>query len=285
MGVRKKNWSLEEEAALRAGIAKHGLGKWSTIVRDTEFASVLHLRSNVDLKDKWRNMGSVASGSRCRRVRSVNSITDPSNNLEAVSLVPKQEPEYEMNTSPVPKTTVSAPLLLENGGSKLPILRLDRLILDTIANLNETHGSSQTAIAKYIEENHLVDPSLNKQLKEELKALLDCGKLKKVRHRYRIIQQGLEKDPPQLLLKPKEEYCLSATKILTKEEIDQELEKMLSMTQQQAAAIAMKAVAEAAVKEAELAAKEAEAAEAEAELAKVFVAAAYRELKKTALCI
>lgn len=50
MGMRKQKWTFEEEAALKAGIAKYGVGKWSTIIRDSEFASVLHLRSNVDLK-------------------------------------------------------------------------------------------------------------------------------------------------------------------------------------------------------------------------------------------
>lgn len=50
MGVPKQKWTSEEEAALKAGIAKYGPGKWSTILKDPEFSSVLHLRSNVDLK-------------------------------------------------------------------------------------------------------------------------------------------------------------------------------------------------------------------------------------------
>lgn len=50
MGAPKQKWTSEEEAALKAGIAKHGVGKWSTILKDQEFSIVLRSRSNVDLK-------------------------------------------------------------------------------------------------------------------------------------------------------------------------------------------------------------------------------------------
>lgn len=50
MGAPKQKWTPEEEAALKAGIAKYGVGKWSTILKDLEFSDVLRSRSNVDLK-------------------------------------------------------------------------------------------------------------------------------------------------------------------------------------------------------------------------------------------
>jgi myb proto-oncogene protein len=50
MGAPKQKWTPEEEAALKAGVLKHGAGKWRTILSDKEFGAVLHLRSNVDLK-------------------------------------------------------------------------------------------------------------------------------------------------------------------------------------------------------------------------------------------
>ncbi|GMQ01126.1 hypothetical protein CsSME_00047881 [Camellia sinensis var. sinensis] len=50
MGAPKQKWTPEEEAALRAGVVKHGAGKWRTILKDPEFSGVLYLRSNVDLK-------------------------------------------------------------------------------------------------------------------------------------------------------------------------------------------------------------------------------------------
>lgn len=50
MGAPKQKWTAEEEAALKAGVLKHGAGKWRTILQDPEFSSILHIRSNVDLK-------------------------------------------------------------------------------------------------------------------------------------------------------------------------------------------------------------------------------------------
>lgn len=67
----------------------------------------------------------------------------------------------------------------------------------------------------------------------------------------------------------------------TKSQIDLELAKMKSMTPQEAAAAAARAVAEAeaAMAEAEEAAREAEAAEADAEAAQAFAEAALKTLK------
>ncbi|KAK1363716.1 telomere repeat-binding factor 2-like [Heracleum sosnowskyi] len=49
-------WSAEEEAALKDGVTKYGVGKWRTILNDPNFSTALKVRSNVDLKDKWRNI-------------------------------------------------------------------------------------------------------------------------------------------------------------------------------------------------------------------------------------
>lgn len=53
-------WSVEEEDALRAGVEKYGSGKWRFIQKDTYLSSVLHLRSNVDLKVRDRPEASGA---------------------------------------------------------------------------------------------------------------------------------------------------------------------------------------------------------------------------------
>ncbi|XP_017233009.1 telomere repeat-binding factor 1 [Daucus carota subsp. sativus] len=62
MGAPKQNWTSEKEAALKAGVKKHGAGKWLTILKDPEFSGLSYLRSNVDLKDKWRSMSVIANG-------------------------------------------------------------------------------------------------------------------------------------------------------------------------------------------------------------------------------
>ncbi|RRT78614.1 hypothetical protein BHE74_00028813, partial [Ensete ventricosum] len=54
MGAPKQKWTAEEESALKAGVRKHGAGKWRTILKDPEFSGTLCLRSNVDLKVKRR---------------------------------------------------------------------------------------------------------------------------------------------------------------------------------------------------------------------------------------
>jgi hypothetical protein len=50
MGVPKQRWTSEEEAALRGGVARHEVGNWRMILKDPEFSSTLHYRSNVDIK-------------------------------------------------------------------------------------------------------------------------------------------------------------------------------------------------------------------------------------------
>ena len=48
-------YSLISTSDLEEGVAKHGVGKWATILNDRH----LHFnasRTQVDLKDKWRNI-------------------------------------------------------------------------------------------------------------------------------------------------------------------------------------------------------------------------------------
>ncbi|CAM8923972.1 unnamed protein product [Rhodiola kirilowii] len=86
MGAPKQKWTAEEESALKAGVVKHGAGKWRTILKDPEFSSILYLRSNVDLKDKWRNMSVMANGWGSREkarlaLKKMQSTSKPENQL------------------------------------------------------------------------------------------------------------------------------------------------------------------------------------------------------------
>jgi len=38
------------------GVKKYGPGNWSIILKDKEFNEKLQKRSNVNMKDKWREM-------------------------------------------------------------------------------------------------------------------------------------------------------------------------------------------------------------------------------------
>lgn len=285
MGAPKQKWTAEEEAALKAGVIKHGAGKWRTILTDPEFSSILHLRSNVDLKDKWRNINVTAIWGSRQKAKLALKRNQPApkqdNNPLAVTAVQNDEEIVDAKPLAIAGET------LQN--TKEPIARLDKLILDAIANLKEPSGSDRAAIAMYIEEQYWAPPNLKKLLSAKLKHMSLNGKLIKVKHRYRIApsSKGADKKRSSALLlleamqkdSPRAEK--SEVNILTKSQVDAELTKMRGMTAQEAAAAAAQAVAEAeaAIAAAEEAAREAEAAEAEAEAAQVFAKAAMKALK------
>ncbi|KAI9089026.1 hypothetical protein K1719_029305 [Acacia pycnantha] len=288
MGAPKQKWTAEEEAALKAGVIKHGAGKWRTILTDPEFSAILRMRSNVDLKDKWRNINVTAIwGSRQKaKLALKKNLPTPKNdnNHLALSTV-VQHGEEVLDTKPL--AVAGRPSQPAN--PKEQISRLDNFILEAIINLKEPKGTDRAAIAAYIEEHYCSPPNLRKLLSTKLKHMVASGKLTKVKHKYRITPSSAiseKRRPSNLLLlegRPKDSPKAEKTNvnILSKSQIDAELSKMKGVTAQEAAAAAAKAVAEAeaAIAEAEAAAREAEAAEAEAEAAQVFAKAAMKALK------
>ncbi|KAL9233521.1 hypothetical protein vseg_008507 [Gypsophila vaccaria] len=52
----RKRWTLTEEDALREAVLKYGRGNWKFMLLDAKYAEVFKCRTEVDLKDKWRNM-------------------------------------------------------------------------------------------------------------------------------------------------------------------------------------------------------------------------------------
>ncbi|KAA8536282.1 hypothetical protein F0562_028760 [Nyssa sinensis] len=170
MGAPKQKWTPEEEAALKAGVVKHGAGKWRTILKDPEFSGVLYLRSNVDLKDKWRNMSVMANGWGSREKARLA--------LKRMQHVPKQD-ENSMALSTVVQSDeeiVDAKSLAVSSGSprigvpKRSIIRLDNLIIEAINNLKEPGGSNKMTIATYIEEQYWAPPNFKRLLSAKLKS-------------------------------------------------------------------------------------------------------------------
>ncbi|XP_043709115.1 telomere repeat-binding factor 1-like isoform X2 [Telopea speciosissima] len=252
MGAPKQKWTAEEEAALKAGIAKHGAGKWRTILRDPEFSSILSMRSNVDLKDKWRNMSVTAHGWGSR---------------EKARLALKrsqQFPKHDDNPMASDEEIIDAKPLalpsetLQTSGLKRPMTRLDNLILEAISTLNEPAGSNKTAIATYIEVKR-------KYRLAPTSIFLEGRRISSGLPLIEGRQKDSEKDD---------------VKTFTRSQVDAELAKMRHMTAKEAAAAAARAVAEAeaAMAEAEEATGEAEAAEADAEAAQAFAEAAMMTL-------
>ncbi|XP_039068606.1 telomere repeat-binding factor 1-like isoform X4 [Hibiscus syriacus] len=259
MGAPKQKWTPEEEAALKAGVIKHGAGKWRTILKDPEFSSVLYLRSNVDLKDKWRNMSVMANGWGYRdkarlAVKRTSSFNKQENAME-LTAAPSDEEIMDARLITAPNTTLQIP-----PSTKRSIVRLDNLIMEAITSLKETGGSNKTNIAAYIEvkRRYRIAPALS---------------FSDRRNHSMLFSEARQKVSPR--------FDRDDVNTLTKSQIDLELARMRNMTPQEAATAAARAVAEAeaAIAEAEEAAREAEVAEADAEAAQAFAEAATKTLK------
>ncbi|KAG9146893.1 hypothetical protein Leryth_005188 [Lithospermum erythrorhizon] len=236
MGAPKQKWTPEEAAALKSGVIKHGAGKWRTILKDPEFNSTLCQRSNVDLKDKWRNMSVMTNGwgSRvCPRMVLRTSHQAP-RKVDASAI--SQSDEDMSDARPVPVQIASA--LPQSSGSKKSMIRLDNLIMDAITNLKEPGGSSKTTIAAYVEDKFWARPNFKSLLSTKLKHLVATGRLFKDTRNYKIplsFGEGRHKVLPRL---DQDDIIIP-----TKSEIDLELAKMRNMTPEEGAAA--QAVAEA----------------------------------------
>ncbi|CAD6239771.1 unnamed protein product [Miscanthus lutarioriparius] len=313
MGAPKQRWTSEEEAALRAGVARHGVGNWRMILNDPELSSTLRYRSNVDLKDKWRNMNVIVTSSSARdrgRTSTRRTRAAPKNNDHslALSTVTSDVDDEIVDVNPIP--IASVPVEAWNtSNSKKSHSRLDNIIMEAIKNLNEPTGSHRTTIANYIEEQYWPPSDFDHLLSAKLKDLATSGKLLKKLHvlklknlelfsmtsgslqvnrKYRIAPSSprLEsRSPKMMLLEDVQGEPLKlgsdASRTLTRSQVDAELVRMATMTAEAAAAAAAHAVAEAEaiMAEAEAAAREAEAAEAEARAAQAFAEAAVLTLK------
>lgn len=293
MGAPKQKWTQEEEAALKSGVIKHGAGKWRTILKDPEYSGILYLRSNVDLKDKWRNMSVMANGwgsrdkARLAFKRATSFQKHEDNAVSQSSSIPTDE-EFE-DVKPVVASTSALQI---PAGQKRSIARLDNLIVEAITSLKEPGGSNKTTIAAYIEDKFWAPTDFKRILSAKLKYLTACGKLIKVKRKYRIapLRPYPERRPTTSFsvkqpVTPRP-HQINDISIPTMEQIELELAKMRTMTPEEAAAAAAQAVseAEAAIAEAEQAVKEADEAEAEAEAAQAFAEAARKTLqsRKTA---
>ncbi|XP_045800382.1 telomere repeat-binding factor 1-like isoform X2 [Trifolium pratense] len=265
MGAPKQKWSAEEEAALKAGVVKHG--------------------------DKWRNLSVMANGWTSREKAKVSirrahhqGSRHDDNPMAVTPVTPSDDEIVDVKPLQVSRD-------MQIPGPRGPIVRLDNLIMDAISCLNEHGGSNKTTIAAFIEDQYYAPEDFKKMLSAKLKYLTSRGKLIKVKRRYRIAPTPAYSDrgrrSPMSLLEGRQRgsfrFDMSRINMPTQSEIDIELEKIRSMSAEEAAAVAARAVAaaEAALAEAEEAVLEAEAAEAEADAAEAFAEAARKTEKET----
>uniref|UniRef100_A0A0D6QXA5 MYB transcription factor n=1 Tax=Araucaria cunninghamii TaxID=56994 RepID=A0A0D6QXA5_ARACU len=186
MGAPKQKWTKEEEAALRAGIEKYGPGKWSAILKDPVLNSYLSSRSNVDLKDKWRNINVTANGWGSREkarlaFKKSSQLAKQSGKHFALPSITNGRSNV---TDAKPLAVISPSFPTSDTVRSIP--RLDNLIMDAICSLKEPKGSNKSAIAMYIEDNNLAPPNFKKFVSPKLKSLTACGKLVKVGQNYMI---------------------------------------------------------------------------------------------------
>ncbi|KAJ7535166.1 hypothetical protein O6H91_12G021700 [Diphasiastrum complanatum] len=286
MGAPKQKWTPEEEAALRAGVEKYGPGKWRAIQKDSKLGPCLVSRSNVDLKDKWRNMNGSPNGHGHSRARKVKKL------MEAIPVKPLaiMPAEEEADTAPVISEVEAASA---NRTERRSLgARYDELVVQAILTLKEPNGSSISEIAGYIEERRRVPSKFRRLLTSKVKSLALQGKLIKVGKNFKVKDGDFlfdSKPTKGLRLRRKDnEGNFTPTFLrdmpkrlrgdvgLKKPYMDFELAKSTTRTAEEAARVAAQAVAdaEAAAAAAEQAAMEAEAAEAEAEAAQAAAEAA-----------
>ncbi|KAF5788598.1 putative transcription factor MYB-related family [Helianthus annuus] len=266
MGNPKQKWTAEEEEALRAGVAKHGTGKWKNIQRDPEFNPFLYSRSNIDLKDKWRNMSVSANG---QGPREKSRTPKPKSNTDSPAT------PSPMSQAPGPSALavvdpVSTDVHMDDASKCLldgkTASSYDAMIYEALSTLRDPNGSDISAMVSFIEKRHEVHPNFRRQLSARLRRLVSQEKLEKVQNGYRLRREVVNgtKGP---IPKPKE----------IRPRLSGPINSHLGETLEEAAVAAAYKVAEAenksfvaaeAVKEAERVSKMAEEAEAFLQLAK-----------------
>ncbi|KAK3025791.1 hypothetical protein RJ639_041947 [Escallonia herrerae] len=185
MGNPKQKWTSEEEEALRAGVAKHGTGKWKNIQKDPEFNSFLYSRSNIDLKDKWRNMSVSSNGQGPREKSRTPKVK--SNPDAAVTPLPK--PHTPASSTPVAHDASTDAAMDDSSKCILDgktASRYNNMIFEAITNLKETNGSDTNAIVGYIEQKHELPTNFRRLLSSRLRRLVAQDKLEKVQNGYKL---------------------------------------------------------------------------------------------------
>ncbi|CAH8359274.1 unnamed protein product [Eruca vesicaria subsp. sativa] len=182
MGNQKLKWTVDEEDALRAGIEKHGPGKWKNILRDPDFAHRLNNRSNIDLKDKWRNL-CVAPGTQCLKDKARTTTKFKEEGVTLASLAATPLPNSSASSSPatsLPRSASSEFGVDNFGVDNKNAPRYDAMIFEAISELADANGSDVGSIFSFIESRHEVPPTFRRVLSSRLRRLAAQGKLSKV---------------------------------------------------------------------------------------------------------
>ncbi|XP_027175881.1 single myb histone 4-like [Coffea eugenioides] len=192
MGNPKQKWTSEEEEALRAGVKKHGTGKWKNIQRDPEFSHLLFSRSNIDLKDKWRNLTVSASNGLGPREKSKaqkgKAISDAPATPLPITQVPASSTPLSLEVPADVAADDSSKCLLDGKTAS----KYNAMIYEALSTLKEPNGSDTSTIVNFIEQRHEVPPNFRRLISARLRRLVAQEKLEKVQNSYRIKKDLLE---------------------------------------------------------------------------------------------
>ncbi|CAN8312386.1 unnamed protein product [Cochlearia groenlandica] len=209
MGNQKLKWTPEEEETLLAGVGKHGPGKWKNILRDPEFKEQLSNRSNIDLKDKWRNL-SVAPGIQGSKDKiRTPKIKAAAFHLASAAAAATSTPTTSGNSSPVDTLprSVSSDFSIDDScylvadAKNAP--RYDGMIFEALSALTDANGSDVSAIFHFIEQRHEVPPNFRRTLGSRLRRLAAQSKLSKIQNFYKMNDNSLGTRTP-LAARPKD---------------------------------------------------------------------------------
>uniref|UniRef100_A0A0D9V4R4 MYB transcription factor n=1 Tax=Leersia perrieri TaxID=77586 RepID=A0A0D9V4R4_9ORYZ len=203
MGAPKQKWTSEEEEALRRGVLKHGAGKWRTIQKDPEFSPVLSSRSNIDLKDKWRNLSFSANGLGSRDKLKIPRIKGPSSSTSPSSQTPLLLPPNK-----VADALPSAESEKSSQDPKIP--KYSSMVIEALCEIGDPNGSDIDAICHYIEQRHEVQANFRRLLTAKLRRLIAAKKIEKIDRSYKITESYAAKasngtkspSPKKVLAKP-----------------------------------------------------------------------------------
>ncbi|KAK1375915.1 MYB transcription factor [Heracleum sosnowskyi] len=184
MGIQKQKWTGEEEAALKAGVDKHGPGKWKTILTDPDFKDALANRSNIDLKDKWRNLGIANIPLAWKKNDPVLAITGGSH-ATAQNTNNALSPVAANGATNTPRTPQDSGIMITRS-----------MVLKAISSINDSKGSDFNAIASFMEQRHEVPYNFRRYLSSMIRRLTLQGRLEKVEQCYKIKNSGSSTKTP-----------------------------------------------------------------------------------------
>ncbi|CAH2037147.1 unnamed protein product [Thlaspi arvense] len=210
MGNQKLKWTAEEEDALLAGVKQHGPGKWKNILRDPNFADQLSNRSNIDLKDKWRNLSVAPDIQGSKDKTRTPKVKAAAFELAAIAAAATNTSSPTAISSPVAPILRSVSSDVSNDDNCNVVVdaknapRYDGMIFEALSALPDANGSDVSAIFNFIEQKkHEVPPNFRRILGSRLRRLAAQGKLEKTQNFYKMNANSLVIRTPAVA-RPKE---------------------------------------------------------------------------------